>query len=272
MLGRLDVHGSGNASSTLRLFSAKKAHDEEDEPGDKATSSSSARAHPTPAVSGDEAGRTWMRLHTLKNWAIPAVAMAGVAYVSWNYASWVLQFDARYWFGFGWTSGLVVGSLSLIAGSYTWRNITIMPENVYNHALRLLKRNRYVRDTLGRVSPSQLRAYRLEHGYFGITREKGFQWYYPNVQMMFVINQARAEGEEPVVAYVDAERTLGGLRLRNVSLLSPDPDPDVGFREPHVIQVAGTDGEIEATAHLRDGLLQSKAAYLNDIPLWKKKP
>ena len=146
---------------------------------------------------------------------------------------------------------------------YVVRNATILPQNVFRTAVRVLKSNAYVRRELGGVQPGELKAYHIERGFVGF-KDRRFRWFNPNVQMLFRINAEAPAGEAPVVAYVDAERTTVGLQLLNVSLLKAHPEH--GFLEPEVVQIVGTDTDIQARDHLRTRLLTAKRSFLRSTP------
>ena len=211
---------------------------------------------------GAQAGQAWYQNTLLRHGLVAATVVGALTYGAYNFTAWVMSFNSKYWLYLGFLGGVTFAALSGSAGIYLWRNITILPENVFRYAVSVLKNNAYVKKTLGTVKPSYLKAYKLEHGFVGF-RDRRFQWFSPNVQMMFLVNQSGSNAS-PMVAYVDAERTFSGLQLRNVALLTKDPEH--GFKEPNIIQVIGTNDDIEKRAHLQKQLFASKGHCVRDIP------
>jgi hypothetical protein len=229
----------------------------------------------------------------VKNVVVVGGLVGGASYVAYSFVGWVMEFSPRYWVYLGFLNGAAVAAMLGAASLYLWRNTTILPENVFRQAVRVLESNTLVRREIGKLTPSALKAYHLDHGFLGLDDNKRLRWFKPNIQMIFTVGAAHPpaagaaakpeasswfssksksnggkggadEPPPPVLAYVDAERTLSGLRLRNVSLLLRDSVH--GFVHPHVIQVVGTDEDISARHHLRTKLISSKGDFLGAIP------
>lgn len=63
-----------------------------------------------------------------------------------------MSFNSRYWVYLGFLGGTTFAALLGITASYVARNLTILPENVFRHAVRVLGSNTHVKRELGGVA------------------------------------------------------------------------------------------------------------------------
>lgn len=263
---RATLHGRAHTKSeklrrTHAAAGAVRAESSSASASSTSSASSAAASSSSSGAGASAAGTAWYRSSIVKNGLVVAGLVSGATVIAYNFTGFIMSFNPRYWVYLGFLGGVTFATLLGAAGVYIVRNITILPENVFRQAVRVLKANKYVSREIGSVQPGELKAYHLERGFVGF-RDGRFRWFHPNVQMMFSVG--RDSGAAPVLAYVDAERTAVGLQLRNVCLLLADADH--GFSDAEVVQIVGTDKDIAERRHLQDRLIESKKAYLATLP------